>query len=142
MNAKFRVATTYGQVCKSSAEVVAVFCVETSVVYKIDTAANDIAGGERRPVGLPSPGRTERVSVISVIPVRLSVPAWQPVQVDALGGESDTHISISTFAHYFHFEVIETARCGDWMYGLDTGGIFVGLPVPYDKNHDDYTQSD
>lgn len=48
--------------------------VEASVVYEVDAAADDVASGERRAVRLSGARGAERVTVVSVITVRVFIP--------------------------------------------------------------------
>lgn len=55
---------------------VSIFSVEACVVDKVDAAADDVAGGEGRAVGLAGAGRAKRVAVVAVVSVRMFVPSW------------------------------------------------------------------
>lgn len=52
-----------------------VLCVEACVVDEVDSAADDVTGGEGRPVRLSRARRAERMPVIAVVAVRVLVPA-------------------------------------------------------------------
>lgn len=55
----------------------AVFRVEAGIVDEVDTAADHISGGERRAVRLSCPRRTEGVPIITVVPIRVLIPACE-----------------------------------------------------------------
>jgi len=103
--------------------------VETSVVDEVDTTTDDIIGGEGGPVGLPRARGAERVAIISVVTVRVLIPAGQAVHVDTLGGEANAHVPVPTLADNLDFKVVEAAGRRDRVGGPDTGGILVSLPV-------------
>lgn len=56
---------------------VPVLRVEACVVDQVHAAADDVARGERRPVGLARAGRAEGVAVVAVVAVRVFIPAWK-----------------------------------------------------------------
>lgn len=58
---------------------------------------------------------------------------WQPVHVDALGGEADAHIAIATLANDLHLEVVETAGGRNGVRGSHTRCVLVSLSVPCNK---------
>lgn len=53
----------------------AVLCVEASVVDEVNAAADHVARCKRGSVGLPGAGRAEGVAVVSVVTIRVLVPA-------------------------------------------------------------------
>lgn len=65
---------THRQVSKCDAQIDAVLGVETSVVQKINTAANYIAGGEGGSIRLPTARGAKRVAIVAMITIRLLIP--------------------------------------------------------------------
>lgn len=55
---------------------VSVLGVEAGVVDEVDATADDVARGEGGAVRLARARRAERVPVVSVVAVRVFVPAW------------------------------------------------------------------
>lgn len=91
---------------------VAVLRVEGSVIDEIHTTADYIARGKRWPIRLPCSRRAKTVTVVAVVPVRVFVPAWQPVHVYTMGGQTDSHVTVSAFTDDLHLEVVEAT--GGW----------------------------
>lgn len=60
---------------KSNAQMMPVLGVETSVVNEVHTTANNVASGEGRTIRLSGAGRTERMTVVSMITIGLLIPA-------------------------------------------------------------------
>lgn len=55
----------------------------------------------------------------------------QSVHVDAMGGETDAHVSIPAFWHYAYFEVVETARSRDRVRSAHARCVLVCFAVTY-----------
>jgi hypothetical protein len=127
-------STTYRQVGEGGTEVVAIFRVKTRVIYEIDAASDDVSRRKGGSVRLTGARRTERMAVVAVITIRLFVPTWQSVHVDALGGQTDAHVAVAPFADDLHLEVVEAARGGDGVRRLDARRISVRLAVTFVVN--------
>lgn len=65
----------YGEIRKSDAQMMTIFCVEGGVVDEINAASDHITGGEGRPVRLPGAAWAETVTVVTVITIWVLVPA-------------------------------------------------------------------
>lgn len=111
-----------------------IFCVESSVVDEIHAATNHITGGEGRTVGLSSTAWTETVTVVTVIAVWLLIPARQSIHVYTLHREADSHITITTFAHNLHFEVVQAAWSWYRVRRAYAGSVFVCFAVTWRTN--------
>ena len=59
--------------------------VKTSIINEINTTANDVASCEGWPIGLAGAGRTERVTIIAVVPVGVFIPTWEQKQINGNG---------------------------------------------------------
>ena len=108
-----------------------IFSVEARAVTEIKTTTNHVVRSESWPVGLTSAGAAEAVTVISVISVALFVPAGQPVHVDALGRQTNSHVAVPALAHNLHLEVVEATGGGDGVGGSHRAGVFVSLAVAF-----------
>ncbi len=71
--------------------------IETRPVNQIKATANDVTGCECWPVCLSRSGTAETMPVISVIAVRMLVPARQPIHVHTLCTKAHTHVPVATF---------------------------------------------
>ena len=69
-----------------------VFGVEASVIDEIDATADDVTRGESRSVRLPSTGRAKRMTVVTVITVRVLIPTGEAIHIDPLGRQTDSHV--------------------------------------------------
>ena len=110
---------------------VSVLGVETGPVDQIEAAADDVAGCESRPVGLPGAGAAKTVAVVAVVTVRMFVPAGQAVHVHTLGAKSHPHVPVPSLGHDSDLEVVDAARGRDGVGGSDGRSVFVSLPVPF-----------
>ena len=63
-------------------DIVTVASIEASVLQEIHTTTDDITGGEGRSVGNARPGRTERMSIITMIPIGAFIPTRQSIETD------------------------------------------------------------
>lgn len=122
---------TYGKVSKSDAQVMTIFCVESSVVNEIYAATDHVTGSEGRAIGLASAAWTETVTVVTVIAIWLLIPAWQSIYVDTLHREADSHITVTTFAHNLHLEVIQAAWSRYRVRRANAGSVFVCFAVTW-----------
>lgn len=52
----------------------AILGVEAGVIDQVDTAADDVARGERGPVRLPRARGAEGVAVVTVVTIRVFIP--------------------------------------------------------------------
>ena len=103
--------------------------VKSGVVDEVDSASNDITGGKSRPIWLACTRRTKTVSVVTVVSVRVFVPTRKSVDVNSVRRETDSHVTVSPFAHDLHLEVIQATSCRYRMRRADTGSVFVCLPI-------------
>ena len=108
-----------------------IFSVEARAVTEIKTTTNHVVRSESWPVGLTSAGAAEAVTVISVISVALFVPAGQPVHVDALGRQTNSHVAVPALAHNLHLEVVEATGGGDGVGGSHRARVLVSLAVAF-----------
>jgi hypothetical protein len=63
------------EVAEGNPKVMAILRVETCVVDEVHAASYDVVGGEGWTVGLSVAGRTKGIPIVTVIAVRLLVPA-------------------------------------------------------------------
>lgn len=105
--------------------------VEGSVFNKIHATADHIACGERGPVRLARSGWTKAVPIVAMVTVGVFVPTWQPVHVNAMGGQAYSHVTVPAFTNDLHLEVIEAAGCRYGMRCAHTCRILVGFPVTW-----------
>lgn len=121
----------------------AVFRVKRAVIDEIDATADDVARCKSWSVRLARARGAEAVTVVSVIAVRMLVPSWQSIDVDAVRREADSHVAVTTFTHDLHLEVVQSA-CG--RYGVRRANarrIFVCFSVTLAEHncHTIYTKS-
>lgn len=88
---------------------VTVLGVEARVVHQIDATADDVTGGEGRSVRLPVTGRAERVAIVTVVTIRLLVPARQPIHLEVRVRQPDAHVTIAPLRDDLHLEVVQPA---------------------------------
>lgn len=58
----------------------------------------------------------------------------QPIHVDPLCAESNTHVAVAALGHDAHFEVIETTGRRDGLRGAHARCILVGLAMAWKHN--------
>lgn len=104
---------------------VAVLGVETRIVDQIDATTNNITGGKGGPVRLPIAGRAERVTVVTVVAVRLLVPPGQTIHLEVGMGQPDAHVAVPAFRDDFHLEVVQSAGGRYRISGTHRGSICV-----------------
>lgn len=124
----------YRKVRKGDAQVMAILRVEGGVVNEIYAAADHVAGGESRSVGLPGATWAETVAVVAVVTVWMLIPTGKSIYVDAWGREADAHVTVSSLAHNLHLEVVQAAGSRYRVRCANTGSVFVGFAVTWKKN--------
>lgn len=76
------------------------------------------------------------MAIITMVSIRMLVPTWQPVHIDAMRGQTDSHVTIASFANNFHLKIIQAASGRYRVRCANAGSVFVSFTVTWGKNRE------
>mmetsp|Transcript_5847 Transcript_5847/g.16373 ORF Transcript_5847/g.16373 Transcript_5847/m.16373 type:complete len:231 (+) Transcript_5847:411-1103(+) len=77
------------------------------------------------PVRTARPPTVEHMPIVTVIPVAVRLPTWQPIQLDILHREANANVPVATLVDDIHLEIEHRTTLRNWLVGSDARRVTI-----------------